>query len=218
MATGEEKQRNFAISQKLSILACSRPIQGIPRHSSLPISSFSDVFLVETILNENPALACYRPVRHLVFLLVFRAPELNTLAATRAFYVSIPIPAGKSEAKSTRTVRPQHLILSTLSDEIFIRFLSVCQIPLSTAQLVPRILECLPNETRERKVKFREINLGCWNICGNKFDRNEREQRLHSTNRYDALRYVSKYYTVTNGSAAFDNLQAPIQHITVYYI
>ena len=35
---------------------------------------------------------------------------------------------------------------------------------------------------------------------------------------YDALRYISKYYTVTNGSAEFDTLQAPIQHITVYYI
>ena len=35
---------------------------------------------------------------------------------------------------------------------------------------------------------------------------------------YDALHYISKYYTVTNGSAAFDTLQAPIPHITVYYI
>ena len=35
---------------------------------------------------------------------------------------------------------------------------------------------------------------------------------------YDALRYISTYYTVTNGSAAFDTLQAPILHITVYYI
>ena len=35
---------------------------------------------------------------------------------------------------------------------------------------------------------------------------------------YDALRYISKFYTVTNGSAAFDTLQAPITHITVYYI
>ena len=35
---------------------------------------------------------------------------------------------------------------------------------------------------------------------------------------YDALRYTSKYYTVTNGSAAFDTLQAPIPPITVYYI
>ena len=35
---------------------------------------------------------------------------------------------------------------------------------------------------------------------------------------YDALRYISKYYTVTNFSAAFDILQAPIPHITVYYI
>ena len=35
---------------------------------------------------------------------------------------------------------------------------------------------------------------------------------------YDALRYISKYYTVTNGSAAFDTLQEPIPHITVYYI
>ena len=37
-------------------------------------------------------------------------------------------------------------------------------------------------------------------------------------NRYDALLYISKYYTVTNGSAAFDTLQAPITHITVHYI
>ena len=35
---------------------------------------------------------------------------------------------------------------------------------------------------------------------------------------YDALRYISKYYTVTDGSAAFDTLQAPIPHFTVYYI
>ena len=37
------------------------------------------------------------------------------------------------------------------------------------------------------------------------------------TNRYDALLYISKYYTVTNGSAGFDSLQAPIPHITLYY-
>ena len=35
---------------------------------------------------------------------------------------------------------------------------------------------------------------------------------------YDALRYISKYCTVTNGSAAYDALQAPIPRITVYYI
>ena len=35
---------------------------------------------------------------------------------------------------------------------------------------------------------------------------------------YDTLRYISKYYTVTNGSAAVDTLQAPTKHITVYYI
>ena len=35
---------------------------------------------------------------------------------------------------------------------------------------------------------------------------------------YDAFRYISKYYWVTNGSAAFDTLQGPIPHITVYYI
>ena len=35
---------------------------------------------------------------------------------------------------------------------------------------------------------------------------------------YDALRYISKYYTVTNGSAAFEKLQAPIPHITECYI
>ena len=35
---------------------------------------------------------------------------------------------------------------------------------------------------------------------------------------YDALRYISKYYTVTNGSAAFDTLQAPIPNIAEYYI
>ena len=34
---------------------------------------------------------------------------------------------------------------------------------------------------------------------------------------YDAVRHISKYYTVTIGYAAFDNLQAPIPHITVYY-
>ena len=35
---------------------------------------------------------------------------------------------------------------------------------------------------------------------------------------YDALRYISMYYMVTIGSPAFDTLQAPIPHITVYYI
>ena len=35
---------------------------------------------------------------------------------------------------------------------------------------------------------------------------------------YDALRYTSKYYTVTNVSAAFDTLQEPIPRITEYYI
>ena len=35
---------------------------------------------------------------------------------------------------------------------------------------------------------------------------------------YDALLHISKYYTVTNDSAPFDTLQAPIPHITVYYI
>ena len=35
---------------------------------------------------------------------------------------------------------------------------------------------------------------------------------------YDALRYIPKHYTVTNGSAAFDTPHAPIPHITVYYI
>ena len=35
---------------------------------------------------------------------------------------------------------------------------------------------------------------------------------------YDALRYISIYCTVTNVSAAFDTLQEPIPHITVYYI
>ena len=34
---------------------------------------------------------------------------------------------------------------------------------------------------------------------------------------YHALRYISKYYTVTNDSAAFDTLQGPIPHIRVYY-
>ena len=34
---------------------------------------------------------------------------------------------------------------------------------------------------------------------------------------YDALQYITKHYTVRNGSAAFDTLQAPIPHITVYY-
>ena len=35
---------------------------------------------------------------------------------------------------------------------------------------------------------------------------------------YDALRYITKYYAVTNGSAAFDALRAPIPHIRVYNI
>ena len=34
---------------------------------------------------------------------------------------------------------------------------------------------------------------------------------------YDALRYISMCYTVTNGSAAFDTLKASIPHITLYY-
>ena len=37
---------------------------------------------------------------------------------------------------------------------------------------------------------------------------------------YDALRYISKYYTFTNGSAAFDTLQVrytAIPHINLYY-
>ena len=43
-------------------------------------------------------------------------------------------------------------------------------------------------------------------------------KKCHRTNRYDALRYISTYDTATNGSAAFVTLQAPIPHITVYYI
>ena len=43
------------------------------------------------------------------------------------------------------------------------------------------------------------------------------EKKWHSANRYDALPYISNYYTVTNGSAAFDTLQGPIPHITVCY-
>ena len=35
---------------------------------------------------------------------------------------------------------------------------------------------------------------------------------------YDALRYISTYYTVTNGSAAFEILQVRIPPIRVYYI
>ena len=35
---------------------------------------------------------------------------------------------------------------------------------------------------------------------------------------YDALRYISTYYTFRNSSAAFDTLQVRILHITVYYI
>ena len=35
---------------------------------------------------------------------------------------------------------------------------------------------------------------------------------------YDALRYITKYYKVTNDSAAFDTKQAPIPLITLYYI
>ena len=32
-----------------------------------------------------------------------------------------------------------------------------------------------------------------------------------------SILYISMYYTVTNGSSAFDTLQEPIPHITVYY-
>ena len=32
------------------------------------------------------------------------------------------------------------------------------------------------------------------------------------------MRYISKYYSVTNGSASLDTLQAPTPHITLYYI
>ena len=35
---------------------------------------------------------------------------------------------------------------------------------------------------------------------------------------YDVLRYISTYYMDTKGSAAFDTLQAPVTHITLYYI
>ena len=35
---------------------------------------------------------------------------------------------------------------------------------------------------------------------------------------YDALQYISKFYTDKNVSAAFYTLQAPIPHIKVYYI
>ena len=34
---------------------------------------------------------------------------------------------------------------------------------------------------------------------------------------YEALRYISTFYTVTNRSAAFKTLQVRIPHITVYY-
>ena len=43
-------------------------------------------------------------------------------------------------------------------------------------------------------------------------------EKWHRTNRYDALRYISNYYSVRNGSAAFETLQTPITHITVFYI
>ena len=43
-------------------------------------------------------------------------------------------------------------------------------------------------------------------------------RKKNRTNRYDALRYISKNYTVTNVSAAFETLQLPIPHIRVYYI
>ena len=32
------------------------------------------------------------------------------------------------------------------------------------------------------------------------------------------MKAIDEYYTVANGSAAFDTLQAPIPRITVYYI
>ena len=35
---------------------------------------------------------------------------------------------------------------------------------------------------------------------------------------YDALRYISKYYTVTNGSAVFETQQVRIPHNKVYYL
>ena len=35
---------------------------------------------------------------------------------------------------------------------------------------------------------------------------------------FDALRYISKYYTVTNGSAALETQQVSIPHITIYYL
>ena len=35
---------------------------------------------------------------------------------------------------------------------------------------------------------------------------------------YNALRYITKYYTDTNGSAAFETQQVRIPHITVYYL
>ena len=38
------------------------------------------------------------------------------------------------------------------------------------------------------------------------------------TYRYDALRFISTYYTVTNGSAAFETQQVRVPHITFYYL
>ena len=35
---------------------------------------------------------------------------------------------------------------------------------------------------------------------------------------YDALRYISNYYKVTNGFAAFETQQVRIPHITVCYL
>ena len=43
-------------------------------------------------------------------------------------------------------------------------------------------------------------------------------EKWHRTIRYDALLYISKYYTVTNCSAAFETQQVRIPHITVYYL
>ena len=43
-------------------------------------------------------------------------------------------------------------------------------------------------------------------------------EKRHRTNCYDALRNISTYYTVANGSVAFDTLQQRLPHIRVYYI
>lgn len=158
-ATGE--QRNFRFRKKLPILACCPPIREIPRHRWFPISSSSNVFAassgsLETILDENPAFACYRPVkRDISFLVGIRAPELNTHSLPWVLRLNS---SRQSEARSTRTPEfvPAHLIrpidapFFALGQDAY-QILSVYQISFyQRHDLFLDRTECWPNTTQSQ--------------------------------------------------------------------